>query len=306
MTSRINNIKNYKLVMRDYLGLINEIVYSIELKNENIDDQQEKEELDNKINQLKSYKIIIKEYMNLNYTNSFDDNDLCIVYDDALVYVSDEVRSCYPSIFNENIYFDLIKNLKDIANNLLNKTVINVEIYEYIIDYVNSYNSFETWKSMYAKCVYLLCNHITLIRNNYQTSSYVNIEEFEDCVNLQDTPINQFPYRDYDDEYIEFVEVLFSYYRNENENENVPISSELFFENSDENSDDDDNDDSEHPLINKYTFIENNENYDCGICFNDYNNEFFKCNRCIFKLCPSCYNNYHLQHNVKNCAMCRL
>ena len=126
MTSRINNIKNYKLVMRDYLGLINEIVYSIESKMVIIDDQQEKEELDSKINQLKSYKIIIKEYMNLNYTNSFDDNDLCIVYDDALVYVSDEVRSCYPSIFNENIYFDLIKNLKDIANNLLNKTVINV------------------------------------------------------------------------------------------------------------------------------------------------------------------------------------
>jgi hypothetical protein len=30
MTSRINNIKNYKLVMRDYLGLINEIVHGIE------------------------------------------------------------------------------------------------------------------------------------------------------------------------------------------------------------------------------------------------------------------------------------
>ena len=41
MTSRINNIKSNKLIMRDYLGLINEIVYGIELKIENIDNQQE-------------------------------------------------------------------------------------------------------------------------------------------------------------------------------------------------------------------------------------------------------------------------
>ena len=82
---RINNIKNNKFVLRDYLGLINEIVYGIESKIENIDNQQEKQELDNKIDQLKSYKIIIKEYMNLNYTNHFDDNDLCIIYEDALI-----------------------------------------------------------------------------------------------------------------------------------------------------------------------------------------------------------------------------
>ena len=60
MTSRINNIKNNKFVLRDYLGLINEIVYGIESKIENIDNQQEKEEFDNKINQLKSYKLSLK------------------------------------------------------------------------------------------------------------------------------------------------------------------------------------------------------------------------------------------------------
>ncbi len=48
MTSRINNIKNNKFVLRDYLGLINENVYGIESKIENIDNQQEKQALDNK------------------------------------------------------------------------------------------------------------------------------------------------------------------------------------------------------------------------------------------------------------------
>ena len=101
--------------------------------------------------------------------------------------------------------------------------------------------------------------------------------------------------------------MLFSYYYNENENENVPTSSELFLEYSDENSDDDnDDEDNENPLINKYTLIENSKNYDCGICFNDYEIDYFKCNRCIFKICSLCYNNYHLKHNVKNCSMCRL
>ena len=64
MTSRINNIRNNELILRDYLGLINEIVYGIELKIETVDDQHEKQELDNKINQMKSYIVIIKEYVN--------------------------------------------------------------------------------------------------------------------------------------------------------------------------------------------------------------------------------------------------
>jgi hypothetical protein len=80
MTSRINNIKDNKLILRDYLGLINEIVHDIEWKIETVDDQHDKQELDNKINQMKSYKVIIKEYMNLNYANHFDDNDLYIIH----------------------------------------------------------------------------------------------------------------------------------------------------------------------------------------------------------------------------------
>ncbi len=104
MTLRINIIRNNKLILRDYLGLINEIVYGIELKIETVDNQHEKQELDNKINQMRSYKVIIKEYINLNYTNHFDDNDLHVIYEYALTYIGEKVRKGYPSIFEYNIY----------------------------------------------------------------------------------------------------------------------------------------------------------------------------------------------------------
>jgi hypothetical protein len=104
--------------------------------------------------------------MNLNNTNHFDDNDLCIIYEDALAYVSNEVRSCYPSIFNEKIYQSVIKNLTDITNDLSDKGVISDEIHEYIMDYLNHSNNFGTWKTICTKCVYILCNYITLVRND--------------------------------------------------------------------------------------------------------------------------------------------
>ena len=228
MTSRINNIKDNKLILRDYLGLINEIVYGIELKIEAVDDQQEKQELDNKIDQLKSYKIIIKEYMNLNYTNHFDDNDLYIIYEDALVYVSNEVKSCYPSIFNENIYHDLIKNLKEISNKLLNETFINNEVYDYIIDYVNNYNSFDTWKILFFKCVYILYDNINKILNG-NLFYYTTIEHFNNCTNFHQLPIEEWNFQGNNNEYVEYLELLYSYYDSE-----YKISSEE----SDDNDDD--------------------------------------------------------------------
>jgi hypothetical protein len=48
------------------------------------------------------------------------------------LYADDNVKDCYPSIFDENTYYDLIKNLKDIPVQLLNKKVINNEIHDYI------------------------------------------------------------------------------------------------------------------------------------------------------------------------------
>ena len=315
----INDIKNNKLVLRDYVALIKEIINSLETNNDNLytnieetNSEQRQQFFQNVIDdnniriiELINIKNIFKEYINSNFINSIDNNDLIKIYDDGISYVDDDVKNCYPSIFNENTYFDLIRNLENISSVLLNKTVINNEVYDYIIDYLHNYNSFDIWKIMFTKCVYILCDHITKYRNETQTTHYSNIEEFNNCVDLQTTPITSFPYQDYADEYIEFVEVLFEYYVNETRrNSNVHL-----LDSDDENDNNDnehDNDNNEHPLINKYTLIENNENYDCGICFNDYENDYFKCNRCIFKICPSCYNNYHLQHNVKNCAMCRL
>ena len=60
----------------------------------------------------------------------------------------------------------------------------------------------------------------------------------------------------------------------------------------------------EHPLKYKYSLIDNNESYDCGICF-CHKNDIFKCNICIFKICTSCYNNYHLKYNINKCSHCR-
>ena len=89
MTSKINIIKNQKMILRDYLGLINEINFAIESKIENlnamVNDSNDEEEIqnynntinnfNNKINKFKEYKVIIKEYMHHNYTNTFNDAD---------------------------------------------------------------------------------------------------------------------------------------------------------------------------------------------------------------------------------------
>ena len=62
----------------------------------------------------------------------------------------------------------------------------------------------------------------------------------------------------------------------------------------------------EHPLKNKYSFVENTELYVCNICFEDYKNGYFKCKNCIFKICAGCYKNYHLKYNIDKCAHCKI
>jgi len=54
-----------------------------------------------------------------------------------------------------------------------------------------------------------------------------------------------------------------------------------------------------HPLRNKYLFVENKEIYECNICFNNFETDYFKCESCVFKIC---YNNYHLKYNIDKCA----
>ncbi len=49
--------------------------------------------------------------MNLNFLNDMNDNDLKFIVDNEILFVAEECRD-YPSIFNENIYHDLMENLK--------------------------------------------------------------------------------------------------------------------------------------------------------------------------------------------------
>ena len=158
MTSKVSIIKSSKLILRDYIGIFNELIYLI----------QNNEELFNIniLNRMKKYKSIFIEYLQNNFINEITDNDLYFINNYASDCLPEELKVNYPSIFNENIYHDLIKNLKVISNKLLNETFINNEVHDYIIDYVNNYNSFDTWKVLFFKCVYILYDNTNQILND--------------------------------------------------------------------------------------------------------------------------------------------
>ena len=53
---------------------------------------------------------------------------------------------------------------------------------------------------------------------------------------------------------------------------------------------------------NKYIYTDSiNE---CNICYQNYH-EGFKCKRCVFLCCPTCFNNYYFQEEETKCPMCR-
>ena len=428
MTSRIEIIKSSKLILRDYLGLLNEVIFQKETEN------NEEFSNSNILTRVKKYRDIFKEYLQNNFTNEINDFDLFFINNHAKDCLDEDIKNIYHSIFNENIYHDLIKNLKEISNLLLYKTFINNEVHDYIIDYVNNYNSFDTWKILFFKCVYILYDNINKILNG-NLFYYTTIEHFNNCTNLHQLPIEEWTFNEYDVNYVEYLELLYSYYDSEykisseesDDNDDVVeetdfiinfkkvfndlnvylynngcLSTKLFnymfnsieqanlsdleiniymrerynalcylyikklieeyddfydyyvlyinYHNTIESinnlhnfytpemiyqfyisnggtdnefieifkmlndifdDDDDDNDNVdddinvENPLINKYTLIENNLIYDCGICFNTNEDDYFKCNTCIFKICASCYNNYHLKYNINKCSHCR-
>ena len=66
---------------------------------------------------LNKYRDIFRKYLQNDFTSEINDNDLQYIYTYAMT-LPDELK-LYPSIFNENIYFDLIKNLKEISLILL-------------------------------------------------------------------------------------------------------------------------------------------------------------------------------------------
>ncbi len=116
-------------------------------------------------------------------------------------------------------------------------------------------------------CLYFDC--IISINND---TIFTNIEDFNDSINLQEIPIEEWKFAGNAEQYVEYVEVLW-----------IEI---------------------EHSLINKYKLIVNNETYDCGICFSDYENDI-RMWKMHFKFCPSCYNNYHLKYKIDKCSHCR-
>ena len=155
----------------------------------------------------------------------------------------------YQSIFNENIYHDLIKNLKDISNKLLNETIINNEVHDYIIDYVNNYNSFDTWKILFFKCVYILYNNTNHILND-SSIYYTTIERFNNCTNLHQLPIEEWTFNEYDVNYVEYLELLYSYWDSEYINSSNDNNDDEESYDSDDNDDDsDDNDDDDDDLV---------------------------------------------------------
>jgi len=227
MTSRIEIIKSSKLILRDYLGLLNEVIFQKETEN------NEEFSNSNILTRMKKYRDIFKEYLQNNFTNEINDFDLFFINNHAKDCLDEDIKNIYHSIFNENIYHDLIKNLKEISNLLLYKTFINNEVHDYIIDYVNNYNSFDTWKILFFKCVYILYDNTNKILNG-NLFYYTTIEHFNNCTNLHQLPIEEWNFQGNNNEYVEYLELLYSYYDSE-----YKISSEE----SDDNDDDDDVDD---------------------------------------------------------------
>jgi hypothetical protein len=298
---KINIIKHNKFILRDYIAVINEIIFNIELITEkfnaiiNLNVEVKKEEYKNiiknnntKINKLNQYKMILKEYINSNFASYMCDYDLNYIYSEALTYVDEDCRD-YPSIFNEIKYNTLKSLLKDISTHLLEKDVINDEVYNFIDDYVNNSNNYSTWLILYHKCCYI--HH--LFYNHFAPRLFHTIESLN-TIQYYNNIIRRWPFgtiinRNYN---VVFIQGLYSLY-DDDYNDHIIVDSD--------DEEDDNNNEIEHPLINKYTLINNNNIFECDICYEDNNNNYYKCNNCIFKLCIGCFNKYKLL----NCAMCR-
>ena len=82
---------------------------------------------------MNKYKDIFRKYLQNDFTSEINDNDLQYIYTYAMT-LPDELK-LYPSIFNENIYFDLLiydeKFRKDIMQNI--NEINNLPLYMIII-----------------------------------------------------------------------------------------------------------------------------------------------------------------------------
>ena len=243
MTTRINIIKTNKFILRDYIAVITECIFHIEEYNNNNNNHVELNVI--KIQKLQKYKIILKEYIYLNFEQEMNDNDLKFIVDNVILFVPENRRD-FPSIFNENIYNDLSKNLKEISYLLLNKRIINEGIQEYIFDYVNNNNRFEIWKILFGKSVYTLYNYEVSLNNGYAGPIFTNFEDFHDSITLEEIPIEDWPFNGNNDNYVEYIELLYSYYDSEYTKHNINPVDEV-----NDDDEDDDSDDLEEVFIKK-------------------------------------------------------
>ena len=131
----------------------------------------------------------------------------------------------------------------------------------------------------------------------------------------------------YSDEYIEAQTALYinndvynnvDYLESDDEEEEEQI-----YNNNNNNSDDEeeqiynnDSGDDEITMINNvsniiinentklfYKEIENNNIFNCNICFNDYTTNYFKCNTCNFNMCSEC--EIYIKTRYNQCVVCK-
>ncbi len=70
-------------------------------------------------------------------------------------------------------------------------------------------------EGLFFKCVFILYDNTNQILNSNSTIYYTTIERFDECTNLHQSPIEEWPFKSNDDEYVEYVELLYSYYDSE-------------------------------------------------------------------------------------------
>ena len=67
---------------------------------------------------------------------------------------------------------------------------------------------------------------------------------------------------------------------------------------------DSDTDEEDNHFKDKFSVVSDLNTVECNICLSKYNT-LFKCNKCIFQICPICFNSYYFIYNYKTCAICK-
>ena len=73
------------------------------------------------------------------------------------------------------------------------------------------------------------------------------------------------------------------------------------------NSGSDSDDEEENKFKDKFSVVVASNMLDCNICLQTFYRSFifFKCNICVFQICPMCFNSFYFVYNYNNCPICR-